>query len=94
VINVGLPDLTTLLAKGHAGALCGGGTALVLAAIQGFLDTEARWTPWYWSEHGISYNSSSSPRTKAPRNWSDLCNPFFKGSVSFDPGEDRYLAGL
>jgi ABC-type Fe3+ transport system substrate-binding protein len=23
-----------------------------------------------------------------------LCNPFFKGSVSFDPAEDRYLAGL
>src|SRR4029453_15397693 len=24
----------------------------------------------------------------------DLCNPFFKGSVSFDPAEERYLAGL
>jgi len=24
----------------------------------------------------------------------DLCNPFFKGSVSFDPAEDRYLSGL
>ena len=29
-----------------------------------------------------------------PTSWNDLCNPFFKGSVSFDPAEDRYLAGL
>ena len=34
------------------------------------------------------------PKDKAPTGWNDLCNPFFKGSVSFDPAEDRYLAGL
>ena len=55
---------------------------------------EGRWTPWYWSEHGISYNSSLVPKDKAPTAWTDLCNPFFKGSVSFDPAEDRYLSGL
>ena len=59
-----------------------------------FIDPEKRWTPWYWSEHGISYNSSLVPKDKAPTSWNDLCNPFFKGSVSFDPAEDRYLAGL
>ena len=50
--------------------------------------------PGIWSEHGISYNSSLVPKDKAPTGWNDLCNPFFKGSVSFDPAEDRYLAGL
>ena len=31
---------------------------------------------------------------KAPRTWFDLCKPEFKGQVSFDPAETRFLAGL
>ncbi len=69
-------------------------TAAILPPYHGFIDPQGRWTPWYWSEHGISYNSSLVPKDKAPTGWNDLCNPFFKGSVSFDPAEDRYLAGL
>jgi ABC-type Fe3+ transport system substrate-binding protein len=94
VINVGLPDLTTLLAKNMLARFPATGIDQVLPQYKGFLDTEARWTPWYWSEHGISYNSSLVPKDKEPKDWGDLCNPFFKGGVSFDPGEDRYLAGL
>ena len=66
----------------------------VLPPYKGFLDKENRWTAWYWSEHGVSYNSSLVPKDKVPTSWDDLCNPFFKGSVSFDPAEDRYLSGL
>jgi iron(III) transport system substrate-binding protein len=69
--------------------------AVVLPPYRNFIDEQgARWIPWYWSEHGVSYNSRLVPKDKAPTKWADLCNPFFKGSVSFDPAEDRYLAGL
>ena len=71
------------------------GAAVILPRYQGFIDPEGRWTAWYWSEHGISYNTSLVPKDKATTGWNvDLCNPFFKGNVSYDPGEDRYLAGL
>ncbi|HEY7301226.1 MAG TPA: extracellular solute-binding protein [Xanthobacteraceae bacterium] len=94
VINVALPDLGTLTAKDMLAHLNTPALAAVLAPYRGFIDPQGRWTPWYWSEHGISYNPSLVPKDKAPTGWRDLCNPFFKGSVSFDPAEDRYLAGL
>ena len=68
--------------------------AAILPPYKGFIDKDGRSTPWYWSEHGISYNSNLVPKNNIPTKWMDLCNPFFKGSVSFDPAEDRYLAGL
>ena len=94
VVNVALPDLTTLTAKDMIARFETAAIKAVLPPYQGFLDKENRWTPWYWSEHGISYNSSLVPKDKVPTGWNDLCNPFFKGSVSFDPAEDRYLSGL
>jgi ABC-type Fe3+ transport system substrate-binding protein len=94
VVNVALPDLTALRAKDLLARLVSPATASILPRYRGFIDPQGRWTPWYWSEHGISYNSSLVPKDKAPRGWDDLCNPFFKGNVSFDPAEDRYLAGL
>ena len=94
VINIALPDITTLRAKDMVARYHASLIDKVLPQYKGFLDTENRWTPWYWSEHGISYNTSLVPKDKAPKAWNDLCNPFFKGSVSFDPAEDRYLAGL
>ena len=30
----------------------------------------------------------------APKAWTDLCNPKYKGKVSYDPGEPLFLAGL
>jgi len=63
-------------------------------AAQGFLDKENRWLPWYWSEHGISYNTNLIPPDRAPKDWQDLCNPAYKGQVSFDPPETRFMVGL
>ncbi len=94
VINVALPDLTVLRNKDMLARFSSPAVATILPPYQGFIDPQGRWTPWYWSEHGISYNSSLVPKDKVPTGWNDLCNPFFKGSVSFDPAEDRYLAGL
>jgi len=94
VINVALPDLPTLLERNLLARYSASLIDKVLPQYKGFLDKEGRWTPWYWSEHGISYNSRLVPKDKVPTSWNDLCNPFFKGSVSFDPAEDRYLSGL
>src|SRR5262245_8333614 len=94
VINVALPDLGTLTAKNMLARFVTPAIDAILPPYRGFIDPESRWTPWYWSEHGISYNSRLVPKDKVPTQWIDLCNPFFKGSVSFDPAEDRYLSGL
>ncbi len=42
----------------HGGALPDARSRGAAAALPGFIDPESRWTPWYWSEHGISYNSA------------------------------------
>jgi iron(III) transport system substrate-binding protein len=94
VINVALADLSQLRNKNMLARFASPAIATVLPPYRGFIDPQSHWTPWYWSEHGISYNTSLVPKDKAPTGWKDLCNPFFKGSVSFDPAEDRYLAGL
>jgi iron(III) transport system substrate-binding protein len=69
-------------------------TAALLPQYENFKDAQNRWTPWFWSEHGLSYNTNLVPPERAPKNWSDLCDPFFKGSVSYDPMEVRFLTGL
>jgi iron(III) transport system substrate-binding protein len=94
VVNVALPDLTQLRNRDMLARFSSPAVASILPPYRGFIDPQGRWTPWYWSEHGISYNTSLVPKDKAPRSWDDLCNPFFKGNVSYDPAEDRYLAGL
>jgi iron(III) transport system substrate-binding protein len=66
----------------------------LLPQYRSFIDSENRWIPWFWSEHGISYNSALVPAEKAPKHWFDLCDPFYRGSVSFDPAENRFLSGL
>jgi len=94
VINVALPDLVTLTAKNMLARFKTPAVEALLPPYRGFIDAEGLSTPWYWSEHGISYNSRLVPKDKVPTDWKDLCNPFFKGSVSFDPAEDRFLSGL
>ena len=94
VVNVALPDMGELVKRELVARLPTPATAAILAKYRGFIDSQNRWTPWYWSEHGISYNSDLVPADKAPKGWLDLCNPFFKGGVSFDPAETRYLSGL
>ena len=94
VVNVALPDMGELVKKGLVARFPAPATGRILEKYRGFIDPENRWTPWYWSEHGISYNSNLVPSDKAPKAWFDLCNSFFKGNVSFDPAEMRYLSGL
>jgi iron(III) transport system substrate-binding protein len=66
----------------------------VLPQFRGLLDPQHRWLPWFTGEHGISYNTNLVKEADAPKQWMDLCNPRFKGQVSFDPSENVYLSGL
>ena len=88
------PDLDELLDKNMLARFPTPVKNAILAKYRGFIDAQDRWLPFYWSEHGISYNTNLVPADKAPKAWLDLCDPFFKGNVSFDPAEERFIAGL
>lgn len=87
-------DLDELLRRNQVARYPTPAVDAILPRYRGFIDSENRWIPWFWSEHGISYNTSLVPERQAPRGWNDLCNPAFRGSVSFDPAENRFLSGL
>jgi ABC-type Fe3+ transport system, periplasmic component len=69
-------------------------TARIFDQYKDFIDAENRWVPFYWTEHGLSYNSAILTPDKAPKGWDDLCKPEYKGQISFDPLETRFLIGL
>lgn len=94
ILTMSGPDMAEPLRRNFAARYPTPATSALLANFQRFKEVENRFTIFYWSEHGMSYNTSLVPADKAPKQWTDLCNPFFKGSVSFDPAEARFLSGL
>jgi iron(III) transport system substrate-binding protein len=94
ILTLGVPDLAVILKQNLVAKFPTPATKKILKQYQGFIDPENRWIPWYWAEHGISYNTNLIKPDKAPKTWFDLCKPEFKGQVSFDPSETRFLAGL
>jgi iron(III) transport system substrate-binding protein len=93
-IVAALPDLNELLGKNMLARFPTPVKSAILPRYKDFADSQDRWLPFFWSELGISYNTNLVPPDKAPKTWQDLCNPFFKGNVSYDPAETRFLAGL
>lgn len=93
-ISLAVPDLPVILKQDLIANYPTPATARIPKKFQGFIDKDNRWLPWYWSEHGISYNTDMIPPNKAPKDWMDLCNPAYKGQVSFDPPETRFMVGL
>ncbi|HXG52520.1 MAG TPA: ABC transporter substrate-binding protein [candidate division Zixibacteria bacterium] len=93
-ISLAVPDMPVILKQRLVARYPTPETRRIPKTHQGFLDKEERWVPWYWSEHGISYNTNLIPPEKAPKSWQDLCNPAYKGQVSFDPPETRFMVGL
>ena len=93
-LSLAVPDLAVILRQNLVAHYPTPATKKILKQYRGFIDAENRWTPWYWSEHGISYNTDLVSAAQAPKDWFDLCKPNFKGQVSFDPSETRFLAGL
>ena len=93
-ISLAVPDLPVILKQNLIANYSTPATKRLPKQFQGFLDKQNRWVPYYWSEHGISYNTNLIPAEKAPKSWQDLCNPAYKGQVSFDPPETRFMVGL
>jgi len=91
---LGVPDMAVILKQNLVASYPTPATKKILQQYQNFIEPQHRWTPWYWAEHGISYNTDLVKPDKAPKAWFDLCKPDFKGQVSFDPPETRFMAGL
>ena len=94
ILSLAVPDLPVILKQNLLAQYATPATQRVPKQFQGFLDKQNRWVPYYWSEHGISYNTNLIAADKAPKTWEDLCNPAYKGQVSFDPPETRFMVGL
>lgn len=94
ILTLGVPDMAVILKHNFVAKFPTPATKKILKQYQNFIDPNQRWIPWYWAEHGISYNTNLIKPDKAPKAWFDLCKPEFKGQVSFDPSETRFLAGL
>jgi ABC-type Fe3+ transport system substrate-binding protein len=94
LLSLAVPDLPVILKQNLLAPYPTPATRRLEKRFQNFLDKENRWMPYYWSEHGISYNTSLFPPEKAPKTWEDLCKPAYRGQVSFDPPETRFMVGL
>lgn len=94
IITIGLPDIAEPARLNFVARYPTPAAEAILPQYRRMADKENRSTIFYWSEHGISYNTKMVPAAKAPKDWMDLCDPFFRSNVSFDPGEARYLSGI
>ena len=89
-----VPDMGEIVRKDLAARFPTPETKRILPRYGKTLDDQNRWVPFYTLNHGITYNPTVIPPDKAPRSWMDLCNPQYKGEMSFDPVETRFLVGL
>jgi iron(III) transport system substrate-binding protein len=94
VIITAVMDLAELIRRNYVARYPTPAVTAILPPYRSFVDPRNRWIPFFWSEHGISYNSELVPRGKMPNTWTDLCDPAYRGNVSFDPAENRFLSGL
>jgi iron(III) transport system substrate-binding protein len=94
IVSLAVADMNDILAKDISAHYPTPAANLIYDKYKSFLDEQNRWLPFYWTEHGMSYNPTMIPAADAPKDWMDLCKPVFKGQVSFDPFEVRFLAGL
>jgi iron(III) transport system substrate-binding protein len=92
LVVVEIADMTQILAQRLAAQYPTPSVSRILPQYRLFIDPENRWVPFEANEHGIAYNTNlvKSP----PKTYEELCEPQFRGSVSFDPLEVRFLVGM
>jgi iron(III) transport system substrate-binding protein len=93
-INVSISDLSELLARNFLARYATPARQAVLPQYRRFEDPQNRWVLSFWSDRGMSYNTNLVRAEDAPKDWMDLCKPAFKGNVSFDPVQARFIGGL
>jgi ABC-type Fe3+ transport system substrate-binding protein len=85
-------DTTTILARNLAARYPTPEISRILPQYRIFIEPENRWVSFEANEHGLSYNTNLV--RSAPKSYEELCEARFKGSVSFDPLEVRFLMGM
>src|SRR5262249_51373337 len=93
-LSLAIPDLDAILERGLLARYPTPATAAILPQYKSFLDPEHRWTPYYWSDFGMMYNTRMLPPGKEPKTWDDLCKSEYRGQVSFDGPNIRFLVGI
>jgi len=86
-------DLNELIRRNYVARYPTPAVEALLPQYRAFIDPRTM-DPCFWSEHGISYNTSLVPQGQGAQGLGRSLQPFFKGSVSFDPTENRFLSGL
>jgi ABC-type Fe3+ transport system substrate-binding protein len=94
VVSNAVPDLGRAMKLGVTAVYKTPMTDKVLPQYKSLLDPAGKYTPWYWSEHGITYNTREVKGGDIPHSWMDLCKPSLRGKVSYDPAEVRFMVGL
>lgn len=94
LLSLAVFDMQAVLDGNFAARYPTPATDAIEPRYHGFEDPQKRWTPYYVSDMGITYNPTMIKPEDAPKDWFDLCKPVFKGSVSFDPATVRFLVGL
>lgn len=93
-LSLAIPDLDVILERDLPARYPTPATAAILPQFRSFLDAASRWTPYYWSDFGMMYNTRMLPPGKEPKSWDDLCKPEYRGQVSFDGPNIRFLVGI
>lgn len=93
-VSLAVPDMGVLLEQDMEAIYPTPAEDKIYPQYREMKDPKHRWTTWYWSDYGVSYNTNLVPPNEAPHTWFDLCKPFFKGSVSFDPPTIRFIFGI
>jgi iron(III) transport system substrate-binding protein len=93
-VSLAVPDMSELLKRNMAAINPSPAEDKIYPQYSAMKDPQHRWVTWYWSDYGISYNTDLVTADQAPHAWMDLCKPFFKGSVSFDPPTVRFIVGI
>ncbi|HWG05608.1 MAG TPA: extracellular solute-binding protein [Beijerinckiaceae bacterium] len=93
-INVAAADLTQLLDHNMLARYASPEEERILPQYRSAADPDHRYVLSFFDLNGMIYNTNLVPPDKAPKQWMDLCNPFFKGNISFDPVLARQVAGF
>ncbi|MDH3242686.1 MAG: ABC transporter substrate-binding protein, partial [Alphaproteobacteria bacterium] len=92
VVSIAAADMQELLNKKIAARYPTPATKKVLPQYKEFLDKDNRWAAWALNEHGIVYNTNLVKNP--PKTYMELCDPRFKGKISFEPSETRFLSAM
>ena len=60
---------------------------------QDYKDKEGRWTTIFISEWVFGYNTTLVDRTKLPKTYLDLLDPYWKGKIALDPLPNNFVRG-